>query len=161
MMSYSKSERLLKLQDAVDTARLFEYMTGQAGYSYVSNDADAPTETQDVFASILDYVQDDDTNPLWKKVESTWIEISKSKDYSWVSVYYLFAYLNYYSNKKGSISQHATDITGEVLSNIAKHKTSLSKDKRWVGRMYKNGLWQDALRVVNNVNERFNLQMTL
>lgn len=161
MMSYSKSESLTKLHDAVKTARLFDYMTGQVGYSYVSNYADAPTETQDVFNSILDYVNNDDTNPLWEIFEKTWLAVSKDNDYSWLSVYYLFSYLNYYSIKKGKIPQHAVDTVTGVLNNVAKHKSILSKDKRWVGKAYKDGLWQDAVRVVNNVNERFNLQMTL
>ncbi|MDQ2772805.1 MAG: hypothetical protein M3Y54_20165 [Bacteroidota bacterium] len=161
MMTYSKSERLLRLQDAVDTGHLYDYMTGQAGYSYVSNYADAPTETQDVFASILDYVKNDEFNPLWENFEMTWITISKNKEYSWLAVYYLFGYLKYYSTKSGSIPQHATDTINQVLGNISKHKTTLSKDKRWVGRMYEDGLWQDVVRVVNNVNERFNLQMAI
>lgn len=161
MISYSKSEKLAKVQDAFDTRRLFEYLTGQAGYTYISNYADAPTDSEVVFASILDYVKGYDTQPAWHEFEYTWLAVSKSKEFAWLSVYYLFEYLNFYLTGRSTLSEHAHLTIAEVLENLKKHKASLSKDKRWVGRMYKEGLWSDVNRMLNNMNKRFNLNMSV
>jgi hypothetical protein len=149
-----------KLREAVEKGELFEYMVGENGYEYVSRDADVPTEDQVVFASIVALYRETKDDSIWKYFQATWLAISTDATYSWLSLYYLYHCVNYITQPE---SYHI-DIKGilpSIIDNLKKNKKYLSKNKRWVGSNYSDGLWGDAKRMINNLNTNYNLGIYL
>lgn len=153
-------QQVNKLREAIDRGELFEYMVGENGYEYVSRDADVPTEDQVVFASIVALYRETKDVGIWKYFQVTWLAISTDATYSWLSLYYLYHCINYVAKPE---SYHI-DIKGKlplIINNLKKNREALSKDKRWVGSNYPEGLWGDVKRMVNNLNANYKLGIAL
>ena len=153
-------QEINKLQEAISRGELFEYMVGEKDYEYVCRDADVPTEDQVVFSSIAALYKKTMDVAIWKYFEATWIELSASPLYSWVSLYYLSNYLHYHS-LADSYSLDLKKILPVIISNLKMNKASLVKNKRWVGRGYKDGLWGDVKRMVTNIHRNYGLEIEL
>ena len=149
------------MQDALNNLQMFEYLAGLNGYAYVSNYADAPTETQDVFSSVTTYVGEDTNHAVWKYFETSWVDLSESREYSWLSLYYLYEYLNFLNRKKILSDPKSKQLISVIAGNVSKNKISMKEDKRWVGRGYKDGLWGDAQRLINNINDDYYLGIVI
>lgn len=157
----TKEEKRARLQAAVAAHELYAYLIGQKSYGYVSNYADAPTDSQVVFSSIVEYVEGDTTHPLWLAFEQEWLRMSQDQEYAWLAVYYLYEYMSFFHKRKSLPIDKAQALATTILASVAKQKPQLQANKKWVGANYPRGLWDDAIRVVDNTNEMFNLHLQL
>ena len=150
----------MNIKEIIKKGQLFEYMIGEKEYSHTSRDADVPTEDQIVFASLVALYKETNDVAIWSYFEATCIGISADHNYSWMALYYL-AHCIVYSKKQDSYLLNLDKLVPVIISNIHHNKKYLSKNKKWVGANYNDGLWGDVKRMTENLNRRFELQIEL
>jgi hypothetical protein len=158
------NEKTKFAQLAIAREELFEYLVGGKNYGYIKPYADMPTYPSDVFASLIDYHKHSNDNHIWNYFAVGVTQVSADKTYSWLSLYYLVAYLRYITRHQAAKSiglPDATNLSQAIFVNLKALREFLSHSKRWVGCDYSNGLWGDVERMTRNINEEFNLDLKL
>ncbi len=143
------------LERAIKSNELFLYLSGQKDYATICVLADMPTDP----LIVLERVEKPFTDNLdfRSKFLSALTEMSKSKEYSWLTMYYILGLLKI-SKRTG---KHYLDHQMlEVFSHYIKsNKEVLEMNFKWMGKEWPNGLWGDVLRMSTIIQQRFDLEI--
>lgn len=155
------SKKLELLKEAIANNELTEFIMGSTKkYYLVCQYADMPTDPDQVFDSFKEYYQLTNDKNIWASFENEITNLNKISDGAWFSVYYLSMYLSYRKYTEKELMDLKSTI--KVIENgLNRFKTELEKNKKWVGNDFKNGLWGDVLRLVNILNNKFEINISL
>jgi hypothetical protein len=143
-----------RLRQSIERKEVYEYMIGRNGYSYPNPYADMPTNPHDVFDSFKAMYSQSKAISVWKTCLENVVRMSADTEYSWLSLYYMVAYMRFEARDKQDVPPSA-DYINMVVENIKMQKETLSASKRWVGNDYEDGLWGDVQRMIGNIEEEF------
>ncbi|MGB3947170.1 MAG: hypothetical protein WBM13_04250 [Bacteroidia bacterium] len=147
------------LSEAISNNELSEFIMGSNKKYYLSCQyADMPTDPDQVFDSFKEYYQLTNDESIWVSFENEIANLNKVSDGAWFSIYYLSMYLSYRKYTEKEFINLETTI--KVIENgLNKFKTELKKNRKWVGNDFENGLWGDVVRLVNILNNKFDINI--
>ena len=129
-----------RLDKAIQSDQLYEYLLGKDEYYFHPSMANLPTDPLMAFHYVEDYYTRDHT--ILDEIQSGIARMSADPAFSWFSLYYLYALLNFVR-----LRNIRTDLSGlvrEVESNVLSHKTLLINDTSYEGAEWQDGLWGDT-----------------
>jgi len=151
-------EKMEKLEKALKSNQLLEYLIGLGEYNYVNRYEVTPTDPYTAFGRIRLYCEKKNQSILQPFLEAL-LELSSNKEYCWTSLYYVHAYLNLI---KGDNSHEYPVLNIQnIMNNIKLHKAYLSNNKDWLGYRYEDGLWGDVKKSVEFINQKFELEIEI
>lgn len=147
------------LSEAIANNELSEFIMGSnKKYYLLCQYADMPTDPDQVFDSFKEYYQLTNDESIWVSFENEITNLNKVSDGAWFSIYYLSMYLSYRKYTEKEFINLKTTI--KVIENgLNKFKTELKKNRKWVGNDFENGLWGDVVRLVNILNNKFDINI--
>lgn len=155
------SEKIELLKEAIVKGELTEFMTGAVKkYYFACPYDDMPTDPEQVFDAIKEYYSETNSNTIWAEFQNALIEMTKDPAMVWISLYYLMNYLYYRDYKKSEFIDLELVITS-IKNGLLESKEKLILNKNWTGAQFENGQWENANRLVKNINEEFNLKINL
>jgi hypothetical protein len=152
-------DKIAFLREALAKNELLDYMLGAKGHEYVCPYADVPTYHAEVFDSLVGYASQSQDDGIWSCFISSLLAISANPTYSWFTLYYVSAYLGYFNQQDEPIALDT--IMPKLTANIQANKSALSKDQRWMGRGFPNGLWDNATSMAAILNRDLGLSIML
>ena len=148
------------LQEALAKHTLLDYLLGAKGYEYICPYADVPTYPEEVFDSIVGLVNHSKDAAIWSDFAASLLKISADTTYSWFALYYVSVYMRHFKTNGGE-PVPLGNILPKIAANIQGNKAVLSKDQRWMGRGFPNGLWDNATSMAAILNRDFGLDIQL
>jgi hypothetical protein len=136
--------------EAIESGTVYEVFIGLKNKSY-SQHASLPTDDEYVFNSWVAFLnsQSEPHDRFWALYKDTIFRISKHDELSWLSVYYLYAWLNY-SQRKNHYPAEMQTIISTIIKNVSHFKDQLNQDYRWTGYEKANfSIWADVLRMLS------------
>jgi hypothetical protein len=137
------------LMSGIISGDLFEVLTGQDGYAVTDPYGDTPTEAEAAFMAVLNAFPNNAM--ATKELLNGILEVSRTPDYSWFSIYYLSLALTHRKALGAEVDIQA--FADEVLTNIRGHEAYLRQLKRWEGNMWPDGCWGAVVRMVNQMKK--------
>jgi hypothetical protein len=148
------------IEQAIQNNELFSLLIGHDSYTFTNPYADTPTDPSRVMDGIISYYKQNGNEKILVDLKSAIYKLSEQEDLCWFALYYTVSCMRY--EKREAINfENATRFYLDVVTNVKKNKSHLSKTKKWIGVEYNNGLWGDVQRMVKNINEEFNLEAQL
>lgn len=155
-----KNQKLLL--KALNENKLFEFIAGLENFQIENEYADTPTNTMEVIYLIKGYYNITEDFTIWKDFNKAIGKLIKDETLVWFSLYYLYDLLRL-SDREGWIQEYIDleDLIKSIELSLVQFKNSLGTNKSWVGREYENGLWEDVLRLKNNIFDSYGVDLNL
>lgn len=150
---------LEKLDNSLLNNQLYSYLTGKDGYGYIQRLADMPTDPEIVFASISRYAELNKLRSVWVIFEHNLIKMCDDSEDIWLVIYYISCYL-FYQEYTGNDFIDIRTVTQRFKFGVDKYQKELSENHKWDGYQWPNGLMGDINRMLNNLRDRFNFNLT-
>jgi len=148
-----------KLRTAISRNELYVFLTGQkAEYCFVCPYADMPTDPEQAFDMIKHYALKRNAD-IWYEFQNALIEMSNDASYIWLELYYILNYI-YYRNATLVNYFDLEKVLSTLVIGIRKYEAVLKKDKSWTGAQFKNGQWDNVIRLLRNIDEEFSLNIS-
>lgn len=156
----SKNKKLL--YTALNENKLFEFIAGHNGYEIVNIYANTPTNSMEALSSVTEYYKTTGDFTIWKDFNNALEELIKDENLVWFSLYYLYDILRL-KDREVWIQEYieVTDLINKIECHLRLFKNSLITNKSWVGREYEHGLWEDVLRLKNNIFDSYGIELNL
>jgi hypothetical protein len=155
------NENVIKLQNALENNELFTFLTGgKKDYYFICRYADMPTDPDQAFSALKDYYDESNDLSIWTKFQTELLEMTKSAENTWLSIYYLSAYLPYQKFAHMDFIDMPL-IVKNIHYGLISFKHELSTIKRWNGAQFDNGLFDDSCRLLNNLSNSYNMDLSL
>lgn len=147
------------LEKAISDKDLLSFLIGKDEYYFVCPYADMPTNPHDVQEAIIEYYKIKQDKIILKLYVDSIITLSLKDEMSWMAMYYLVDIIRNHSIGFINYGVDAVLFSNKILENITGQKKYLLNNKKWVGADYNNGLWEDVVRMRNNISENYSLNL--
>ncbi len=155
------SIKLELLREAIVKNELIEFMTGAIKkYYFVCPYSDMPTDSEQVFDAFKEYYSTTNDKSIWIKFQNALIAISNDSEMAWLSLDYLIIYLYYREHKKNEFIDLEL-VIASIIRGVKDNKEKLMLNKKWSGIQFENGQWDNSKRLIQNINEEFNLKISV
>lgn len=138
---------------AIEQGELVNYLAGFSGYGLPNPHADTPTDPTSVFQELIPLMNDE--VGFQDKVMDSLIELSLDKIYGWMVLYYFWDLKSF--EKNSGVEVLSPKFYEKIGNNLFANKISHIENKRWIGSMYRNGIWGEILVLNKNFFDRFGI----
>ena len=155
------NSKLKLLKTAILKDEFNDFLTGlKKEYYLVCPYADMPTDPDQVFDLIKEYDLEFPNSEIWIKFEIEIIVMTSTQIGSWLSVYYLSMYLSYRKYKNREFV-NLIKIIQSIEKGLLNNREVLVQNRNWSGIDFQEGLWGDAVRLVDILNKKYDLNVDL
>jgi hypothetical protein len=155
------SQKLDILKTAIKNNEFFLFLTGKKrDYYFACPYADMPTDPDQAFDAIKEYFYENEEWEIWSKFQEKIIEMTEDEEDVWLSIYYLSMYLSFRDYKKINFIDLKLTVE-KIEEGLNKNRSLLLKNKKWGGDQFSEGLWGDVKRLVNIINNKFNININV
>lgn len=145
-----------KLEKALEADQLYEYLLGKEGYYFHPALANLPTDPLAAFHFVEQHYQRDPS--ILEKIANAIARMSADAAFSWFSLYYLYALLNFLRIR--NIRMDLSVLVRQVEDNLLSHKTRLIANTSYEGSNWKNGLWDDVMRMAAMIGKELGVEFS-
>lgn len=145
-----------KLEKALEADQLYEYLLGKEEYYFHPALANLPTDPLAAFHFVEQHYRVDVS--ILEKVKEAIVRMSADAAFSWFSLYYLYALLNFL--RVGNIRMDLSTLVRKIEDNLLSHKTQLIANTSYGGSDWKNGLWGDVMRMATMMGKDLGVEFS-